>query len=67
MLVTVTVAPGTTAAVWSVTVPAIAPEVSDCAETRAEYKKNAEKNATTNQNGRRAVREAITIIRFSSW
>jgi len=47
--------------------PAMAPVVNDCAETRVEYKKNAEKNATANHNDRRAVREAITIVRPSSW
>jgi len=67
-LVMVMVAPGTTAPVGSVTVPTMLPvEMVVCADTLVEYKKNAEKNATTNQNGRRALREAITIVRPSSW
>jgi hypothetical protein len=42
-------------------------EMVVCVDTLVEYKKNAEKNATTNQNGRRALREAIAIVRPSSW
>jgi hypothetical protein len=44
----------------------MAPVVSVCANAVAEYKKNVENNAMTDQNGRRAVNEVITIVRSSS-
>jgi hypothetical protein len=66
-LLMVMLAAGTTAPVGSLTVPTMLPvEIVVCADALAEYKKNAEKSATTNQTGRSALRETLGIMRPSS-